>query len=445
VSDLEGLARELLRRGVRREDVLERLESEILDFKRASKGDAARLSSAVLREVESSDRALRGGGLLASIESGISMGEAGVGCRGTGDFYVHRLIANLCYSGEDVALSPRELDDAGAVRLGGGPYLVAKMEGMHSRLSDFPFLAGFHVTRAAFRDLMVKGALPEGVLVDLHLADDGDVGKLFDFMAGVSSVCEMMKCPILGGSTLRIGGDMVVGDRLTGGVSAFGTAKRILPRRDVQPGDSIIMTEGAGGGTICTTAIYAGKPEVVQETLNLTFLIAAGTLLKSALLPKIHSMADVTNGGLRGDLHEISEEAGVGATLVEEDVLSLVNSKVRRLLEEESIDIMGVSLDSLLIFCPPAATDGILSELSSMGVRARRIGETTEDRRVEMVREDGRQELLPRFRESAYTAVKKVVASQGPMETADFKAQLNLAAQKASEKRQRALEDLRRG
>lgn len=71
-------------------------------------------------------------------------------------------------------------------------------------------------------------------------------------------------------------------------------------RKNVVVGDVIVMTEGAGGGTICTTALYNNMPEVVEETINVDFLRAAHTLLQSELSRHVHSMTDVTNGGLRG-------------------------------------------------------------------------------------------------------------------------------------------------
>ena len=52
------------------------------------------------------------------------------------------------------------------------------------------------------------GADPVAMLSDLHLADDGDVGKLFDFTAGVCAVSELVDVPLVAGSTLRVGGDM---------------------------------------------------------------------------------------------------------------------------------------------------------------------------------------------------------------------------------------------
>ena len=66
------------------------------------------------------------------------------------------------------------------------------------------------------------GADPIAMLSDLHLADDGDVGKLFDFTAGVCAVSELVDVPLVAGSTLRVGGDMVLGDRLVSAVGAVG-------------------------------------------------------------------------------------------------------------------------------------------------------------------------------------------------------------------------------
>jgi len=54
---------------------------------------------------------------------------------------------------------------------------------------------------------MVKGAYPLGLIVDIHLSDDSDVGMLIDFEAGVTSIGKALNVPILSGSTLRIGGD----------------------------------------------------------------------------------------------------------------------------------------------------------------------------------------------------------------------------------------------
>ena len=89
---------------------------------------------------------------------GVSMGDFGVGSRGSGDFFAHTKIAEVI-GRTDAVIDSRQLDDSGVVKAN-GQYIVVTVDGMHSRLSDYPFLAGFHVTRAALRDVYVMGAKP---------------------------------------------------------------------------------------------------------------------------------------------------------------------------------------------------------------------------------------------------------------------------------------------
>lgn len=103
---------------------------------------------------------------------------------------------------------------------------------------------------------------------------------------------------------------MVIGDRLVSAVGAIGVIKEGEPtaRRNAEVGDVILMTEGSGGGTITTTALYYGWFDVIYETLNVDFIKACQNLIRSGLIKKIHAMTDVTNGGLRGDAYEISKQ-----------------------------------------------------------------------------------------------------------------------------------------
>ena len=111
------------------------------------------------------------------------------------------------------------------------------------------------------------GSKPIALISDIHLADDGDIGKIFDFTAGVSSVAELTETPIVAGSTLRIGGDMVFGDRLVSAVGAVGILdEEPTARKRAEDGDIILMTEGSGGGTITTIALYHGYFDEIKQT-----------------------------------------------------------------------------------------------------------------------------------------------------------------------------------
>ena len=437
MSDLEGLTRRLIQKGNSDDEILRRLVQEYSDYKDIDENLALRFAKAILEECRKSDATLITDPFIRQIlnfeKANITVGKQGVGCRGAGDFFIHKLLDEVSETGNKPYLSPKSLDDAGAIRVSDiknifnkhikneDLIIVSKMEGIHSRLSDFPFICGFHVTRAALRDLYVKGSKPISIMIDAHLGDDADVGKLFDFMAGVSTVSELAGVPITAGSTLRIGGDMVIGNRYVGGIAAIGLAmKNLLARRNIQEGDKILMTEGAGGGTISTTAIYSGHHDVVKETMNIKFLEACEKILNSNYVDEIRAMCDVTNGGLRGDLYEINYEAKCGVTIFEQEVRSLVNPKVLRLLESVGVDYLGVSLDALLIYCSNEITDQIISDLNEINVKCKEIGYVDSSLDVSMIYEgEEKKNILPRFRESAYTKIKQEIGEDTP-ETINF-------------------------
>lgn len=461
MSDLEGLTRRLLKKGLTDEQIIERIVQEYLDFKDIGSSEALKYAKAVLEECKKSDIESVFNPFVKELldinKSNVTIGKQGVGCRGAGDFFVHKLIAELSETESKAFLAPSSLDDAGAVRIQDikgfkeetfiekDLIIVSKMEGIHSRLSDFPFVCGFHVTRAALRDLYVKGAKPISIMIDTHLGDDADVGKLFDFMAGVSAISELAKVPITAGSTLRIGGDMVIGDRLVGGISAVGVCKRLLARRNIRVGDRILMTEGAGGGTITTTAIYSGNHEVIKETLNVKFLEACEIILNSDYIDEIRAMCDVTNGGLRGDLYEINYEAKCGVMIYENEVRKLVNPTVLKLLDKVGVDYLGVSLDALLIYCSENVSERIISDLSKNNIKCAEIGNVDDSNQVSMIFEnEEKRDILPRFRESAYTKIKQEIGEQIPELINEMEKKIEKSAIEALNKRRKVLNFLKR-
>jgi len=433
--DLEGFAK----RGLKRNDdaIESKLIALIREVKEIPESRAKTLAQAVLEEAKATLHPR--GDVFRLEEVGVSMGDYGVGSRGSGDFYTHTKIAEVI-GRTDAVVDSRQLDDSGVVKAE-GDYVVVTVDGMHSRLSDYPFLAGFHVTRAALRDIYVMGAKPVALLSDIHLADDGDVAKLFDHIAGIATVSELIHVPLITGSTLRIGGDMVIGDRLTGCVGAVGVSRKITPRKDAEPGDVIMMTEGAGGGTICAAALYYGMHEVVDETLNIKFLEASEALLKEDLT--IHAMTDVTNGGIRGDAKEISHTAGVKLVFEEEKMRDLVNPRVQQMLETLKIDYLGVSIDALLIIAPPAEAQKIARTIRGAGVAVNEIGRVEEGKDARLIVNGRETDFEPRFREAAYTPIKKAIGQDAHRNVAEMTGLVDRAARDAVEKKRRFVERIK--
>ncbi len=438
--DVEEFVRTRVADGMDEETIQKKLTKKIASFKKGVSPEyAASFARAVIDEVKNSSDLK--GDFFNTENAGVKMGEFGVGSRGNGDFFAHRQIARIIGK-TSASVGVDEMDDAGAVKVG-GQYVICTVDGMHSRLSDFPFLAGFHVTRATLRDTYVMGAKPIMLFSDIHVADDGDVAKIFDYTAGITTVGEAMDVPLVTGSTLRIGGDMVLGSRLTGCVGAVGIAKHMTARKSTQPGDVLLMTEGAGGGTIATAGIYSGFPEVVEQTINLNFLTTCETLMKSKAFTKIHAMTDVTNGGLRGDIYEMAETAQARIVIDDEHVAGLVEPHVRDMLEKLKIDYLGVSLDALLIVAPKAAAADICKVVRGAGVHIEEIGRVEKGKPEAVLISDGKeQDFTPRFRESAYTPVKKVVDTHS-RDFDEMKEEVLRASEAAIRKKERVLARLR--
>jgi len=413
--DLEGFAKRKLREGEADDKIIAELCNRIVETKRdrITKEKAEEISNAVLEEskitLDFNDE------LITELKSDVRMGELGVGSRGAGDFYAHEKIGELI-GATGAVVDSSSLSDSGVVRLPDGSkekLIVVTVDGMHSRLSDFPFLAGFHVARAALRDVYVMGATPVALLSDIHVADDGDVAKIFDHIAGISTVSDAAGVPLVTGSTLRIGGDVVIGERMTGCVGAVGVADTVVTREGAKEGDVILMSEGAGGGTITTAALYYGEPDVVQETLNIKFLDACNMLIKEDMVKKVHLMTDVTNGGIRGDANEIAKVSHVRLVFHEDRIRDLVNKKVLAMLKRRKIDYLGVSIDALLVICPTEVAEDVKAVVRSAGVRIEEIGKVAAGEGAEIVVAGESRDFVPKFRESAYTPLKKVVGESG--------------------------------
>ncbi len=436
--DVEEYARRGLAEGKDEKTLQDNLTDHIVRMKKTNPSYASAFARAVIEEVKNSKDLV--GDFFSFEPSGVHMGEFGVGSRGKGDFFAHRQIARIIGK-TSASVGVDEMDDAGAVRAG-GQYIICTVDGMHSRLSDFPFLAGFHVTRATLRDAYVMGAKPVMLFSDIHVADDGDVAKIFEYTAGITTVGEAMDVPLVTGSTLRIGGDMVLGNRLTGCVGAVGVAEHLTARKSTSPGDVLLMTEGAGGGTIATAAIYSGFPDVVEQTINLNFLLACETLMKDPVFSRIHAMTDVTNGGLRGDAFEMAETAGCRIVIDETGIGSLVQPQVKEMLEALKIDYLGVSLDSLLVVAPKDAAAEIIRVIGSAGVTMKQVGHVEAGKAEAVLRVDGKdQDFSPRFRESAYTPVKKVADTES-RDFDEMKEGVVRASEAAIRKKERVLSKL---
>ena len=159
--DMEGYVRQRLD-SYNENDLKDLLSQRIREYKNISQDKSLLMAESVIDEVKTTlnlknadDSFLKE--ITEVPKADIAMGEMGVGSRGAGDFFVHRKIAEIVSSTNTSSLvNPSEQDDGGVVKANSPNdelYITTAVDGIHSRLSEYPFLGGFHVTRATLRDI----------------------------------------------------------------------------------------------------------------------------------------------------------------------------------------------------------------------------------------------------------------------------------------------------
>ena len=109
------------------------------------------------------------------------------------------------------------------------------------------------------------------------------------------------------------------------------------------------------------------------------------------------------------------------------------------MLEKLKIDYLEVSLDSLLVVAPENVADAVCRVVGKTGVAMHKVGYVTEGRPESVLMVDGKeQDFTPRFRESAYTPVKKVVDTDA-RNFDEMKENVRKASEAAIQKKERVL------
>ena len=152
-------------------------------------------------------------------------------------------------------------------------------------------------------------------------------------------------------------------------------------------------------------------------------------------------MTDVTNGGLRGDAHEISNTTGVGLEFYEKEIHDMVAPNVLNMLETLNIDPLGVSTDSLMLIAPPEISNDVKKAVSKYDVAISEIGQVNNSGEPILVKEDGSSDkLVPLFREAAYTKIKKLVGDTTPEDFELMKQKVQKASDEAIAKKDKVIE-----
>lgn len=258
---------------------------------------------------------------LSYEKSGVSIAD--------GDAWVETIKGLISSSNKDPNIVGGVGGFSGLYRIGGGRCLAACCDGVGTKL-EIAKAAGKYrglgqdLVAMSVNDLVTCGASP------LFFLDYIACGKLHEdilseIVAGVIDACSDSLCTLLGGETAEMPGVYGAdGFDLAGFAVGIVDEDKIIDGKGIKEGDTIIGIESSGihsnGYSLVRTALLDGEnalplgsqPEGLNERLADALLRPTKLYVKAALAAiatgKVRGMANITGGGLEGNIRRIIPE-----------------------------------------------------------------------------------------------------------------------------------------
>ena len=281
-------------------------------------------------------------------------------------------------------------DDAATLTPSPGHDLVLTADAIVAGVHHFPDDPPASIARKALgvnlSDLAAKGAVPRGFLLTLALPDDWSEDWLAAFAQGLGATAAAFGCPLLGGDTVRSGGEMLIG------VSAFGEVPSgaMVRRTTARVGDRVCVTGTVGDAALGLRLRLepdapwaASLDDAMREALADRYLHPRPRLALAAALRRHASAAMDVSDGLAGDLAKMLGAGPRGemrGARIEAAAVPLSPAAARALAGEPGlVQAILTGGDDYEILCavPPGAVDALAAEAAACGVPLTAVGSVT--------------------------------------------------------------------
>ena len=288
-----------------------------------------------------------------------------------------KLLRKTGVSDPRVVLGPGVGEDAAVLDLG-ETLLVAKSDPITFATDRI----GWYAVQVNANDIACTGGTPRWFLATLLVPErftEDQAEELFD---QILDACNAIGVALVGGhSEVTYGIDRPL---VTGTMLGEVSRDRLVKTGGAQEGDSIVVTKGiAIEGTALLALERAGdlrKAGVSDDiiTLSAELLDSLGiSVIADAQIAcataQVHSMHDVTEGGLITGLREVAAASGLGLAIEEDSVPVLPTT--RQVCQALELDPMGLlASGALIITLPSGDVPSLLSELEKKGIDGWEIG-----------------------------------------------------------------------
>ncbi|MCL6519084.1 MAG: thiamine-phosphate kinase [Armatimonadetes bacterium] len=295
-------------------------------------------------------------------------------------------------------------DDAAVLDLGGPMLTIITTdmlaEGIHYRLDLVtPYELGWKSVASNISDIAAMGGLPTWTLISLGLKPDTDIGFVDEIYRGLVECAERFESKIIGGDTISVRQDSVIGICQMGKIEP----NLIARRSGASPGDRILVTGWLGNSRAGLELLLRfGTEEAAQlhgwlVGQHLTPIPRVLEAHAAVATNAIRAMMDISDG-LGADLPKLCKASGVGAIVYASKLP--ISSDLQSAAERLGMDTLelvaggGEDFELLMAVRPHDVKKVIKAIKEGTGTRVTEIGEFTEDKTVEIVMPDGSRRPL---------------------------------------------------
>lgn len=216
---------------------------------------------------------------------------------------------------ENLLVGLDKADDAGVYKLTDDLAMIQTVD-FFTPVVDDPYMFGQIAAANALSDIYAMGGTPKTAMnLVAFPANDMDIAILKEIIQG--GLYKMNEAEVV-----LVGGHSIEDKELKYGLSVTGFVHpdHVLTKKDLRPGDRLILTKPLGIGII-TTAIKGGlASESIMETatrLMATLNRQAADVMKSY---PVHACTDITGFGLLGHLTEMAADSEYGLRIHADDI-----------------------------------------------------------------------------------------------------------------------------
>lgn len=297
---------------------------------------------------------------------------------------LNRLLQRYARSDRRVVVGPRIGEDTAAIDMG-EKLLIVTTDPITFATDEI----GYYSVVVNANDIATSGAQPKWLTMSILLPESRSDKALVDrIFRQIHRACEEFEISLVGGHLeITPGLDRPI---LIGQMMGEVGKDALITTRGAEIGDDVLLSKGL---SVEGTSLIAREREkellsrgisrsLVQRAKG--FLYDPGiSVIREARIAcesgHVHSMHDVTEGGLANGLHELALAAGV-RIVVEEERIPIFD-ETRILCEAFDLNPLGlIASGALLLTAAPREARKILDRASSEGVSVTRIGYVTKGR-----------------------------------------------------------------